>query len=302
MMQKIRDFALPMAIVLGFLFHSFFAQLNVITPYLIFVMLFFTLTSVNVRHMRVSMLHVWILLFQVAVSLGVYWMLVPVNELLAQGALIIILAPTATSAPVVAVMLGANLNTMVTSTMLSNFAIAAVAPFYFALMGSQVDLPFWQSSWQVLSRVLPLIILPFVLAVGFQKFLPKTTAKINKRKSISFYLWAFGLTIVIGSTIDYIYIQDRSKNAILLVLMLASILSCAVQFAFGRWLGRKYGDRIAGGQALGQKNTVLAIWMAHTYLNPLSSVVPATYAIWQNLFNSYQIWAKGRKERSVLQN
>lgn len=301
-MQKIRDFALPGAIVLGFLFHSFFAQLNVITPYLIFVMLFFTLTSVNVRHMRVSMLHVWILLFQVAVSLGVYWMLVPVNELLAQGALIIILAPTATSAPVVAAMLGANLNTMVTSTMLSNFAIAAVAPFYFAQMGSQIDLPFWQSSWQVLSRVLPLIILPFVLAVGFQKFLPKTTAKINKRKSISFYLWAFGLTIVIGSTIDYIYIQDRSKNAILLVLMLASILSCAVQFAFGRWVGRKYGDRIAGGQALGQKNTVLAIWMAHTYLNPLSSVVPATYAIWQNLFNSYQIWAKGRKERSVLQN
>jgi bile acid:Na+ symporter, BASS family len=302
MMQKIRDFALPGAIVLGFLFHSFFAKLNVLTPYLIFVMLFFTLTSVNVRHMRVSMLHVWILLFQVAVSLGVYWMLVPVNELLAQGALIIILAPTATSAPVVAAMLGANLNTMVTSTMLSNFAIAAVAPFYFAQMGSQIDLPFWQSSWQVLSRVLPLIILPFVLAVGFQKFLPKTTAKINKRKSISFYLWAFGLTIVIGSTIDYIYIQDRSKNAILLVLMLASILSCAVQFAFGRWVGRKYGDRIAGGQALGQKNTVLAIWMAHTYLNPLSSVVPATYAIWQNLFNSYQIWEKGRKERLARQN
>ena len=302
MIQKIRDFALPGAIVLGFLFHSFFAKLNVITPYLIFVMLFFTLTSVNVRHMRVSMLHVWILLFQVAISFAAYFILYPVNELLAQGVFIILLAPTATSAPVVAAMLGANLNTMVTSTMLSNFAIAAVAPFYFAQMGSQIVLPFWQSSWQVLSRVLPLIILPFVLAVGFQKFLPKTTAKINKRKSISFYLWAFGLTIVIGSTIDYIYIQDRSKNAILLVLMLASILSCAVQFAFGRWVGRKNGDRIAGGQALGQKNTVLAIWMAHTYLNPLSSVVPATYAIWQNLFNSYQIWAKGRKERSAHQN
>jgi bile acid:Na+ symporter, BASS family len=297
MIQKIRDFALPMAIVLGFLFHSFFAQLNVITPYLIFVMLFVTLTSVNVRHMRISMLHIWILLFQLGFSLGVYWLLAPVNEVLAQGALIIVLAPTATSAPVVAVMLGANLNTMVTSTMLSNFAVAAASPFYFAQMGSQVDLPFWQSSWQVLSRVLPLIILPFALAVAVQKFMPKIAANINKRKSISFYLWAFGLTIVIGSTIDYIYIQDSSKNQILLLLMAVSILSCIVQFAFGRWVGRRYGDRIAGGQALGQKNTVLAIWMAHTYLNPLSSVVPATYAIWQNLFNSFQIWEKGRKER-----
>ena len=33
------------------------------------------------------------------------------------------------------------------------------------------------------------------------------------------------------------------------------------------------------GQALGQKNTVLAIWMAVTYLNPLSSVGPGSYCL-----------------------
>ena len=53
-----------------------------------------------------------------------------------------------------------------------------------------------------------------------------------------------------------------------------------------------YDDRISAGQALGQKNTVLAIWMACTYLNPLSSVAPGSYVIWQNLFNSWQLWKK----------
>ena len=54
--------------------------------------------------------------------------------------------------------------------------------------------------------------------------------------------------------------------------------------------------RISGGQALGQKNTVLAIWMAYTYLNPLSSVGPGSYVLWQNIINSYQLWKKRKNE------
>ena len=57
-----------------------------------------------------------------------------------------------------------------------------------------------------------------------------------------------------------------------------------------------YSDRISAGQALGQKNTVLAIWMAYTYLDPLSSVGPGSYVLWQNLFNSYQLWKKRKND------
>ena len=49
-------------------------------------------------------------------------------------------------------------------------------------------------------------------------------------------------------------------------------------------------------EALGQKNTVLAIWMAYTYLNPLSSVGPGSYVLWQNIINSYQLWKKRKNE------
>jgi len=47
---------------------------------------------------------------------------------------------------------------------------------------------------------------------------------------------------------------------------------------------------------LGQKNTILAIWMAHTYLNPLSSVAPGSYVLWQNIINSCQLWKKRKNE------
>ena len=54
-------------------------------------------------------------------------------------------------------------------------------------------------------------------------------------------------------------------------------------------LGRRYGDAPAGGQALGQKNTVLAVWMAQSFLDPISSIAPTAYIVWQHLVPSYQI-------------
>ena len=46
---------------------------------------------------------------------------------------------------------------------------------------------------------------------------------------------------------------------------------------------------ITAGQAFGQKNTTLGVWMAQTYLNPLSALGAAAYIIWQNIFNSAQL-------------
>jgi bile acid:Na+ symporter, BASS family len=296
MTHKIRVFVLPVAIVLGFFFHVFFASLNILTPYLIFAMLFLTLCSLNVKKMHISMLHLWLLLFQMVLSLALYFILRPFNEILAQGALVVILTPTATSATVVAVMLGANLANLATYTLICNLAIVVASPFYFSFIGTHVNLPFFLSSLIILKKVTPLIVIPFILALLFQKFLPKLTIQIIKRQNISFYFWAVALTIVVGRTIDYIYLQDSSQNMIIILMMALSLFLCIIQFAFGRWVGGKYNDKVTGGQSLGQKNIIISIWMAQTYLNPLASVVPATYSLWQNLFNSYQLWRKKPSE------
>ena len=62
------------------------------------------------------------------------------------------------------------------------------------------------------------------------------------------------------------------------------------EFAVGRFVGHYFCRTIEAGQALGQKNTAFAIWMAYTYLNPLSSVGPGCYILWQNIINSIEIW------------
>ena len=48
---------------------------------------------------------------------------------------------------------------------------------------------------------------------------------------------------------------------------------------------------------LGQKNSALGIWMANIYLNPLASVSIALYSIWQNLFNSWQMYMHEKRTK-----
>ena len=38
--------------------------------------------------------------------------------------------------------------------------------------------------------------------------------------------------------------------------------------------------------------------MAHTYLHPLAALGPGAYVVWQNLFNSYQLW-RVRKQKAA---
>ncbi|MDD2603048.1 MAG: transporter, partial [Prevotella sp.] len=47
---------------------------------------------------------------------------------------------------------------------------------------------------------------------------------------------------------------------------------------------------------LGQKNTSFAIWVATAFLNPLSSVGPGCYILWQNIINSVEIWIARKNE------
>ncbi len=77
---------------------------------------------------------------------------------------------------------------------------------------------------------------------------------------------------------------------------------CGLQFYVGRRIGARFGDRISGAQGLGQKNTVLAIWLALTFLNPISSVAPAAYIAWQNTINSLQLYYRQKKELKAKHN
>ena len=105
------------------------------------------------------------------------------------------------------------------------------------------------------------------------------------------------LIVIIGGSTCFIIVHSEADRLTELLLALVALVICAMQFIVGRRIGRKYGDASAGGQSLGQKNTVMAVWMALSFLDPLSSVAPTAYIVWQNLVNSYQLYRFGsRKE------
>lgn len=295
-MQRLKSWILPIAIVLGFFFHGTIVVLQPLLPYLIFCMLYFSFNALDVKTMRFTMFDFWLLLFQLVVSTGCYFLLRPFNDVIAQGAFITVLAPTAAAAMAVSLILGANISMMSTYLVTCNLMVAVVAPLSFTLLGANPDISFWSSFLAILGKVFPLLIAPFVLAILTRRFWPSANAFINRKKSLSFYFWAVSLTIVIARAIDLLMTQFHEQRIMFLWMVAVSLFLCVLQFAAGHWIGKRYGDRIAGGQALGQKNTVLAIWMAQSYLNPLSSIVPTLYVIWQNLYNSFQMMQKERRE------
>lgn len=288
-LHNLRTMAMPVGMLTGALFCRPIAAVEqsaqgLVTPTLIFLMLFITFCRVRPSQMRLKGIHWLLLAFQLAVAPLVYLLLLPLNTTLAQGGMICVLAPVAMAAVVIGGMLGANITTMATFSLLCNLTTAFTAPLYLSLMGTGAC-----TLQEILSRILPLLIGPFVLAQLFRKALPKPAEWVARHSQISFYLWLISLIIVIGRTTSYIIDLGSEHLELEMALAAVALGICLLQFKLGRTVGRRYGDAAAGGQSLGQKNTVLAVWMAQSFLDPISSIAPTAYIVWQNLVNSYQI-------------
>lgn len=283
---------MPIAMTIGIVFYSWLNQFTHITPFLIFTMLFLTYSKMNFREIRLSRMHYLLISIQVGGSVLAYLVLRPFNEILAQGVMICVLAPTATAAPVITSMLGGNVESLTAYSLLSNLTIIVGAPLLFSFIGEYQQVSFWVSFLSIAKQVVLLLFIPLLMAFLLQVFTPKVTDKIGKYPSLSFYLWGIALTLVTARTANFIATQGSDSYFIEILLAIAILIVCLLQFYFGRKIGRKYDDTIAGGQGLGQKNTILAIWMAQIYLNPLASVGPGAYVLWQNSVNSYQVWRK----------
>lgn len=286
---------MPLGMLLGILLCRPVSTLEVatrgmITPALIFCMLFITFCRVKPRRMRVTMLHGWMLVLQIVGGAAVYGALVGFDPLLAQGGLICVLAPVAMAAVVIGGMLGADITTLATYSLVCNLAIALVAPVAFSLIGAGGI-----SFWGILLRVAPLLIGPFVLAQICRLALPRVAHWLAWHHRLSFDLWLVSLVVIIGRTTAYIVdLQGIAVGEMLLLAGIALVL-CLAQFKIGRMLGRRYGDAQAGTQAFGQKNTILAIWMCHSFLDPVASIAPTAYIVWQNIVNSWQLYRKSKK-------
>ena len=265
---------------------------HTLTPVLIAAMLFITFCRVDVRQMRLSWSHLWMLLIQFLGATLVYYAITPLlGAEVGQGAMICVMAPIAMAAVVIGGMLGGNVTMMVTYSLICNLVTALVAPYMLHAFGNG-DCTFLQ----IISRVAPTLIAPFAVAQLCRWLLPKVAAWFAAHSSISFYLWLISLILVMGRTTLFILNADADPM-VEIELALVALVLCIAQFKAGRFLGRYTGDVVATTQSVGQKNTIFAIWLSLNFLNPIASIAPTAYIVWQNLANSWQMWKHERTKR-----
>ena len=319
--------ALWLSMLIGALCYQWLLPLKPILPWLIFFMLFFTFCKVNPLDLRLHKWH-WVVLgaqlfFSLAVYIGVY--LLTGNRILAQGLLLCFIMPTATAAPIIAGKLGGSIQNLTTFTLLSNFATAIIVPIVFPLVNPLAEKAFLPAFLLILSRVAPLLLGPFFSAWLIRiiyKWRKKQDFVLSKNAAqIPFYLWVCSIVVLSSVVTETVVHNFQSQISNIIILLVASFFACLLQFGLGKligyWLpapskGRDYQDvlinpaaapktmagvsSITAGQAFGQKNTSLGVWMAQTYLNPLAALGAAAYIIWQNLFNSAQLFIAANKK------
>ena len=287
---KLRTLMLPIAMVGGAIFYPWMGHLTFLSPYLIFTMLFITYCKLKISDFKPNRFEMTLLITQIILAAVFYFLTFFWNKTLAEGIFVCFIIPTATAAPVITAMLGGSISKVATYSLMCNAFVAVAGPLVFAAIGEHSDITFLKSFKMILSQVFPLILAPLALALILRYVSPKVHSKIVGMQQLSFYLWAVSLFIVVGSCVSFAIKNWTPQATVTMILLsLGALIACLIQFKLGRIIGGKFGDKVAGGQGLGQKNTVLAVWLALAYLNPLSSIAPASYVAWQNIINSWQL-------------
>lgn len=283
--------------------HGFVSSvLAIVQPGLIFAMLFVTFCKVNIKELKPSKWHLWLLAFQllsfIAISLSIA--IVPdmpeTLRVLLEAAMMCLMCPTATAAAVITARLGGNSASLISYTMQINIAVALVAPLFLALSHPVEGMSLASSFMLIMGKVFPLLLLPLLCAEAVRRFIPRLHAVlVSKGRNLPFYLWLVALSLAIAMTSRAIAHSSLSIW-VMAAIAAVSLVCCIVQFAFGRFIGRRNGEVITGGQSLGQKNTVFAIWFACTFLTPVTAIAGGFYSLWHNLVNTWQLYKHNHKE------
>ena len=198
----------------------------------------------------------------------------------------------------------------------------------FSILNSQFSIlnsQFLPAFLLILSRIAPLLLGPFfsawLLRLGYKWRTKKEFVLPVKIAVVPFYLWVASIVVLTAVVTQTVLSSLDLYLSSMVILLVCSFFACLLQFGLGKLIGwylpapskgTDYQDvlinpaaapktmqgvsSITAGQAFGQKNTSLGVWMAQTYLDPISALGAAAYILWQNIFNSVQLTIAAHKK------
>ena len=306
-----KRFSLPVSLLVGVVSYLMFSQIEIlepigdvagplfldIMPVVLFTILYVTFCKIQIKEMKPRTWHFILQGIRIALSGFFVWLITLTSDadvkLLLEGMFICIICPTAAAAPVVTEKLGGSIGSLTIYTIIANVVTSVIIPLFFPMVEKSADIEFFAAVLMVLQNVTVVLVVPLVLALTSRKVIPSFTSWLAKKKDLGFYLWCVNLAIVSGVTMRNILLSTVSGHTLVLLIILPLFVTIAL-FAIGKAVGRPFGDSISAGQALGQKNTVVGIWLTISFLNPLAAVAPGAYVLWQNMVNAWQLWYKDK--------
>ncbi len=290
----IKDWTLLIAIVLGVSFHKFFGYISnnlpLLLPILIFIMLFLSFSKLEKFSTSKIGWHLLLALIQFVVGIGLYYIVLPYDPILAAGVSICVLVSPATSSPVVVNLMKGNINFSTEFLLFNSVIVAIFLPFWLGHIGNNNSLDLLQSIKEISLHTLVVVLVPLAISIILRKAVPESKKVIARVSFLSYYLWAFALMVIMGASADLFLSDPNADYKFAIESLMLTTFTCFCLIMGGKLLGGDKGSGIAAGQALGQKNTVLAIWLASGFLDPMSAIVPTMWIISQNIINSVQLW------------
>ena len=208
---------------------------------------------------------------------------------LTMAGLLLCLAPPANASPAMTRLLGGNPLLMLKLVIGGHLLACLVVPLLAASFhGGAAQSPRLIAA-KVFFSVLPLVSLPIGGAALLRQFAPRAAAACAFFSRYSMLLWTFMVFLALSAAsynIRRLLANGEYTLADLGGVALLS-LSLALGLFYGGWKlgGKRYP--IESSQGLGQKNTVLMIWIAQAYIHPVAALGPVCYVVWQNLILSF---------------
>lgn len=258
--------------------------------WILVVMLFVAFLDVDPGTARPVRAHLRLLLVW-PLCAGLGWLLLrPFGEQAALAGFLVGGTPTATAAPVITALLGGQAGFVTVSVLGSNLVGAVVLPLALvALPGTHAPV----GEGGVLVPTLLLIGAPLAAAQALRWLRPAAARTLLRARLWTFPLWVAALTLAASRTSAFLQEHPEVPRSQVLAIFAGSALLCALNFAIGRRAGRP-GLELEAGQSIGQKNTMLTLWLGLAAAGPVAALGPASYVLWHNLWNGWQLSRHGR--------
>ncbi|MBB4078708.1 BASS family bile acid:Na+ symporter [Lewinella aquimaris] len=262
-------------------------------PFLM-VLLFFSFLNVKIDRSIFAWQQVAIAVLMPVVGLLVYYLGNLYTEELGLTLLLMGLAPTAVITPVLAGLMQRRAGYMVGAIIVTHVSFALVVPVVLpALLGVELS---WRSLGELVYTIGSTVAGPLVLGQLARRYGGRVLTGLRRVGPYSFVLFLSNIAVASGSLSHYLRYESSVPWQFIVIAAGCIGVLLVVNFAMGSRLAPP-GHWVEGSLAFGRKNTMLSIWIALEYINPLVVLGPMLYILLQNIFVAGQIVAVDRHDK-----